>query len=696
MAGAGDAALALTQLSGVGPSVQEKLHRLGIPDLPALLFHLPLRYEDRTRLCPLGELRPGQRALIRGTVSRASVQFGRRRSLLVKVRDDTGEVGLRLFYFNKAQQAALQPGVAIQVFGEARRGATGLELYHPEYVVAAELNALPAPDGQLTPVYPTTDGLTQRTWRKLIDQALQWLARRGQLPDLVPEPLRQRWQLPDLGAALSFLHHPPVGTDPDALKSGEHPCVARLVVEELLAHHLGLRQIRARLRSEQAPDFHPQGTLVKDLLQRLPFPLTGAQQRVLQEIDRDLARPVPMLRLVQGDVGSGKTLVAMMAMARVMAQGWQTALLAPTELLAEQHGRTLAQWLEPIGVSVVVLLGKLTKKQRAPILAAIAEGTALCVVGTHALFQDDVYYARLGLVVVDEQHRFGVDQRLSLREKGRLAGRVPHQLIMTATPIPRTLAMSMYADLDVSVIDELPPGRTPVVTTVVSNAQRTDVVERVHAACAQARQVYWVCTLIEDSEELEAQAATELYEQLAAALQPYRVGLIHGRMKAQEKASVMADFQAGHVHVLVATTVIEVGVDVPNASVMIIENAERLGLSQLHQLRGRVGRGATASFCLLLYQPPLSQAGKARLNTLRATNDGFQIAEQDLLLRGPGEVLGTRQTGEASFRIADLQRDQRWLPMVKDVAETMEQQYPDAVTLLLARWHASDMNYGKV
>ncbi|MFY0663537.1 MAG: ATP-dependent DNA helicase RecG [Natronospirillum sp.] len=689
-------AAALTQLKGVGPSLVEKLGRLGVQDITDLLFHLPLRYEDRTRIWSMGQLHPGQHVLLRGTVVRTQVQFGRRRSLLVKIRDDSGEVGMRLFYFNKAQQAALQPGAALQVFGEARRGATGLELYHPEYVLASTLDALPRLDGRLTPVYPTTDGLSQKKWRELIDQALQWLTRNGHLRDLIPPELRARWQLPDLPAALAFLHHPPLGTDPETLREGEHPCVARLVVEELLAHHLGLRQIRARTRAESAPDFHPQGDLGARLRTSLPFQLTGAQQRVLQEIFTDLERPVPMLRLVQGDVGSGKTLVALCAMLRVMENGWQAALLAPTEILAEQHARNLQALLQPLGIAVVLLLGKHTRKQRDPVLAAIASGDAVCIVGTHALFQEEVQYARLGMVVVDEQHRFGVDQRLSLREKGRQLGKVPHQLIMTATPIPRTLAMSMYADLDISVIDELPPGRTPVVTSVLSNAQRTSVVARVQEACAQQRQVYWVCTLIEDSEELEAQAAEELYAQLAAALVPWRVGLIHGRMKPKDKADIMGAFQRGEVQVLVATTVIEVGVDVPNASVMIIENAERLGLSQLHQLRGRVGRGATASFCLLLYQTPLSQAGKARLNTMRATNDGFQIAEQDLLLRGPGEVLGTRQTGEASFRIADLQRDQHWLPVIKEVAETMEHSYAESVALLLARWHAGDMNYGKV
>ncbi|TGG91543.1 ATP-dependent DNA helicase RecG [Natronospirillum operosum] len=687
---------ALTRLKGVGAQLAEKLERLHLRQIPDLLFHLPLRYEDRTRIHPLGQLRLGQHALIRGRVVNTSVQYGRRRSLLVRVRDDSGEVGLRFYYFSAAQQRQLQPGTAIQAFGEARRGATGLEFYHPEYSAADDDGALPAPSGTLTPVYPTTEGLTQKRLRQLMEQALAWMRTSDELPDLLPASLREQWQLPALPTALDFIHNPPPATDLETLISGDHPCVARLAVEELLAQHLGLRQLRHQARAEAAPPLHSQGgTLQQQLRASLPFALTAAQDRVLEEIEADLARPVPMLRLVQGDVGAGKTLVAVLAMLRAVDAGWQSVFMAPTEILAEQHARNLTAWLQSLGIEVVLLLGRQTRRQRTEALARIAAGAA-CVVGTHALFQEEVRYQRLGLVVVDEQHRFGVDQRLLLREKGRQQGLVPHQLIMTATPIPRTLAMSMYADLDFSVIDELPPGRTPVVTTVMNDAQRERVIQRVRDACTDRRQVYWVCTLIEDSDELQAQAAEELYTQLTEALQPFRVALVHGRMKNSEKSAVMSAFKAGETQVLVATTVIEVGVDVPNASVMIIENAERLGLSQLHQLRGRVGRGAADSYCVLLYRPPLSQGGKARLNTMRSTSDGFQIAEQDLLLRGPGEVLGTRQTGEAGFRIANLQRDQHWLPAVKQLSETLEREYPDMATALLARWHPEGLNYGKV
>lgn len=685
----------LDQLQGVGPGLKEKLARLHLQEIPDLLFHLPLRYEDRTRVVPMGRLRLNQHALLQGQVVQAQVQFGKRRSLLVRLRDHSGEVGLRFFYFSRQQQQQFQPGLAVQVFGEARRGASGLELYHPEYSTAATLDALTGPNGSLTPIYPTTEGLNQKRLRSLMDQALAWLADHGALTELLPESLRRRWDLPALPDALAFLHHPPPATDPQTLADGEHPCIARLVVEELLAQHLALRQLRAYARQEAAPPLAADSPRQQLLRQQLPFALTQAQDRVLMELEADLAHAVPMLRLVQGDVGSGKTLVAVMAMLRAIDNDWQAAFLAPTEILAEQHARNLQAWLEPLGIDVVLLQGKLSKKQRTDALGRIAAGAG-CVVGTHALFQQDVIYQKLGLIVVDEQHRFGVDQRLMLREKGRAQGVVPHQLIMTATPIPRSLAMSLYADLDVSVIDELPPGRTPVTTTVLSDAQRDRVIARVRDACAEQRQVYWVCTLIEDSEELEAQAAEALFAQLQEALAPYRVQLIHGRMKPSEKADHMQSFQQGETQVLVATTVIEVGVDVPNASVMIIENAERLGLSQLHQLRGRVGRGAKDSYCLLMYRPPLSQAGKARLNTMRSTNDGFQIAEQDLLLRGPGEVLGTRQTGEAAFRIANLQRDQHWLPVVREIGETMEREYPDIARGLLRRWHPDGLNYGKV
>jgi len=674
----------------------EKLARLRLHRVVDVLFHLPLRYEDRTRISPIGQLRIGQHVLVQGTIVQTQVQMGRRRSLWVRVRDEAGELGLRFYFFSAAQQRGLQPGSVVRAFAEVRRGATGLEMYHPEYQVAATLGELPAPEGTLTAVYPTTEGVSQKKLRQLIEQALQWLTQTDSIPELLPSDMLAQWSLPDLPTALHFVHHPPPQTPISALTGDTvHPCVSRLAVEELLSQHLAMRQLRHHIRQDAAPALWPNSDHRARFLQQLPFTLTGAQQRVILEIDADLSRHEPMLRLLQGDVGAGKTLVAVLAMLRAIDAGWQAALMAPTEILAEQHARVLAAWLEPLGCKVVLLQGKLKKAEREQALADIAAGAA-CVVGTHALFQQAVRFRALGLVVVDEQHRFGVDQRLLLREKGATEGRVPHQLMMTATPIPRTLAMSMYADLDISVIDELPPGRTPVRTTVLNQDQRERVIARVREACAQQRQVYWVCTLIEDSPELQAQAAEEVFDVLQQALSPWSVGLVHGRLKPAEKSGVMAAFAAGELQVLVATTVIEVGVDVPNASVMIIDNAERLGLSQLHQLRGRVGRGATESFCILMYQAPLSQNGKARLNTMRSTNDGFQIAEQDLLLRGPGEVLGTRQTGVASFRIADLRRDQHWLPAVRSMAETLEHNHPSIVDALLTRWQAAGLGYGVV
>ncbi len=685
----------LTSLPGVGPALAEKLQRLGIVNVSDLLFHLPIRYEDRTRIRPLGEAMQQQAAVFQGIVQSAQVQFGRRRSLLVRLRDATGELGLRFYYFNQRQQAAFQPGRAAQVFGEPRRGASGLEIYHPEYSLAETMDALPGPEGTLTPVYPITEGLAQKRMQGLVRQALDWLQEGGELRDFLPDNLLKPANLPDLRQALTFVHAPAPGTEPRELTDGSHPGIARLALEELLAQHLGLQRVRQAHRQDPAPPLDRDSPRQQHLRSTLPFQLTAAQNRVLLEIESDLSKPTPMLRLVQGDVGSGKTLVAVMALLKAADNGWQSAFMAPTEILAEQHARNLSTWLAPLDIEPVLLLGKQTRRQRADALARIREG-ALCVVGTHALFQNEVEFRALGLLVVDEQHRFGVDQRLALREKGRANGLAPHQMIMTATPIPRTLAMSVYADLDLSVIDELPPGRQPVTTTVTSDVQRDQVVNRIREACAEGRQTYWVCTLIEENEELQAQAAEELYEQLGEALAPAAVGLVHGRMKPADKAAVMAGFVDGSIRVLVATTVIEVGVDVPNASVMIIENAERLGLSQLHQLRGRVGRGAAASYCVLLYHAPLSRQGKARLQTMRSTSDGFRIAEQDLMLRGPGEVLGIRQTGLAALRVADLQRDQKWLPTVRTLGEQMIRHYPDRVDAILRRWHPSGLDYGNV
>ncbi len=682
--------LPLTLLKGVGPRLVERLERLGLRTVEDLLFHLPLRYQDRTRVVPIGSLRHGDQAVIEAEVQAADVVLRSRRSLLVRVRDGSGALTLRFFYFNAAQQAQFARGVRLRLFGEVRQGPTGLEIVHPEWRRVDE--AAPVEE-HLTPIYPSTEGLHQLSLRKLAGQALERL---DQVPDWLPQGLRTELGLPGLHAALELLHRPPPDVPWAALENGSHPAQRRLAFEELLAHQLSLRALRARVQRHRAPELPGDAALEAAFRARLPFALTGAQERVLAELGADLAQPRPMLRLVQGDVGSGKTVVAALAALRAVAAGKQAAVMAPTELLAEQHFRSFSAWLAPLGIELAWLGGRLKGKARTATLAAIADGRAQLAVGTHALFQSEVRFAELALVVVDEQHRFGVHQRLALREKGRDRNACPHQLIMTATPIPRTLAMSAYADLDTSVIDELPPGRTPVQTVAVSDARRDEVVERVRGACRAGRQAYWVCTLIEESEALAAQAATDTWEQLAAALPELRVGLVHGRLKPAEKEAVMAAFKAAELDLLVATTVIEVGVDVPNASLMIIDNAERLGLAQLHQLRGRVGRGATASSCVLMYHPPLSEQGRARLAILRETGDGFAIARRDLELRGPGEVLGTRQTGELALRIADLIRDEDLLPGVQHAADRVLAGHPEVARALVARWIGSGERYGDV
>ncbi|KPQ30774.1 MULTISPECIES: ATP-dependent DNA helicase RecG [unclassified Halomonas] len=674
----------VTALKGVGEALALKLARLGIEQVSDLLFHLPLRYQDRTRLTPIGELRAGSEAVIEGDVTACDVVKGRRRSLLVRLRDNSGILSLRFFHFSPAQQQQLRPGATVRAFGEARAGATGLEIYHPEYRLSGG-SETPV-DEYFTPIYPTTEGLHQTRLRALTQQALGLLdAQPEALPDVIPDALRQRFKLPGLHASLKLLHQPPPEADLEQLTHGHHPATRRLALEELLAHQLSLREVRLRIQADGAPELPSGRNLQARFLAQLPFALTSAQGRVLEEIALDLARPAPMLRLVQGDVGSGKTVVAAMAALSALAGNCQAAIMAPTEILAEQHYRSFKAWFEPLGIEVAWLSGKLKGKARLDTKAAIADGRARMVVGTHALFQDDVHFQCLGLAIIDEQHRFGVHQRLALREKGEAGGLTPHQLIMTATPIPRTLAMSAYADLDVSVIDELPPGRTPVKTVVVSDERRPEVVERIRRACSEGRQAYWVCTLIEESEALQCQAAEVTRDELTDALPELAIGLVHGRMKSGEKAEVMAAFQQGELDLLVATTVIEVGVDVPNASLMIIENPERLGLSQLHQLRGRVGRGSTESFCVLLYHPPLSKTSRQRLAVMRETTDGFRIAEKDLEIRGPGEVLGTRQTGLAQMKVADLERDGDLLDQVTALAKAL-QGNKDITTVLVRRW----------
>ena len=679
-------------LDGVGPSLREKLARLGVTRVWDLLFLLPLRYQDRTRVLPMGALRLGAECVVEGQVEHTEVVLKRRRMLLVRISDGTGVVLLRFFYFSAKQQQQLRPGTAIRCFGEIRSAGFGYEMVHPEYRLSFGDDE--APDASaLTPVYPATEGLTQQALRKLTEQAFACV---DAIPDHLPHWLCEQQHFPSLAAALRLVHWPPPEVELDLLSAGLHPAQRRLAFEELLAHHLGLLQIRARVASLPAPRLRATGAIRARFLAALPFALTAAQQRVSAEIAHDLALPYPMQRLVQGDVGSGKTVVAALAALIAVEAGYQVAIMAPTELLAEQHRVNFQHWFEPLGIAVVALTGKLKSAPRRAALAALADGSAQVAVGTHALFQEGVNFAQLALVVVDEQHRFGVHQRLALREKGARDGGHPHQLIMTATPIPRTLAMTAYADLDLSVIDEKPPGRQPVTTVVMPAERRAEIVARVAESARAGRQCYWVCTLVEESEALQCEAAEATYAALAAALPELRVGLVHGRQKAAEKAAAMAAFKVGEIQLLVATTVIEVGVDVPNATLMIIEDADRLGLSQLHQLRGRIGRGAGKSACVLLYQPPLSESARIRLKAMRETEDGFRIAQIDLELRGPGEVLGTRQTGMLQFRIADLTRDRALIPDIQRAAKTLLAQAPERAQAVLERWLGAKAHYRQV
>jgi len=672
----------VASLPGVGLALAETLRKLGIERLQDLWFHLPLRYEDRTRITPIRALVAGESAQVEGVVEAVETGFRYRPQLRVAITDDSHEtLVLRFFHFRRQQAQQFAPGLRLRCFGAIRHGQHGLEMVHPQYRV---LHGDTAVEETLTPVYPVTEGLGQQRLRSVIDKALARLPGEAEL-ELIPLNLLQPLGLMPLREALLGVHRPAPDANMQALLSGSHPAQQRLAFEELLAHHLSLKRLRAQVRKHRAPALPPDPGLRQRFLDALPFTLTGAQQRVGDEITRDLDKRVPMLRLVQGDVGSGKTVVAALAALHAIANERQTALMAPTELLAEQHLRSFRAWFEPLGIEVVWLAGKVTGRARDRVLAQLAEGAPIAV-GTHALMQEGVAFARLGLAIVDEQHRFGVQQRMALRDKGMTGGEAPHQLVLTATPIPRTLAMSAYADLDVSTLDELPPGRTPVRTVAVANTRRGEVIERIRAACAEGRQAYWVCTLIEDSDQLQAQAAEVAHAQLCAALPDLAVGLVHGRMKPKEKQAAMDAFKDGSVALLVATTVIEVGVDVPNASLMVIENAERLGLAQLHQLRGRVGRGSVASSCVLLYQAPLSGLAKQRLETLRETNDGFVIAEKDLRLRGPGELLGTRQTGEMGFRVADIVRDASLMPAVQRVGTALLRSHPALAKRLTARW----------
>ncbi|ACX82833.1 ATP-dependent DNA helicase RecG [Aggregatibacter actinomycetemcomitans] len=676
-------AIPLTAISGVGAAVAEKLGKLGIFNLQDLLFHLPLRYEDRTRITPIADLQAEQYATIEGVVQSSEVQFGRRPMLMVYLSDGTAKLALRFFNFNAGMKNSLQPGARVKAFGEVRRGRFMAEIHHPEYQIIHDNKPLVLAE-TLTPIYPATEGLKQTALRKLIAQALLVLDKTP-IAELLPAECNPHPF--DLKFAIQFLHNPPPDVSLTTLEEGRHPAQQRLIFEELLAYNLAMQKVRSGIQANFAEPLSYQSDLKARFLAQLPFQPTNAQLRVTEDIERDVAQPYPMMRLVQGDVGSGKTLVAALAALLAIDNGKQVALMAPTEILAEQHAVNFRRWFEPLGIQVGWLAGKVKGKQRVAELEKIKSGAVQMVVGTHALFQEEVEFHRLSLVIVDEQHRFGVHQRLMLREKGNQAGVYPHQLIMTATPIPRTLAMTVYADLDTSIIDELPPGRTPITTIAISEDRRAEIIERVNVACTQEkRQAYWVCTLIDESEMLEAQAAEAVAEDLRKILPHLRIGLVHGRMKPNEKQAVMAQFKLAELDLLVATTVIEVGVDVPNASLMIIENAERLGLSQLHQLRGRVGRGSTASFCVLMYKPPLGKISQKRLQVMRDTQDGFVISEKDLEIRGPGEVLGTKQTGITEFKVANLMRDRKMLPTVQFYAKQLVQKYPQTADLLIRRW----------
>lgn len=691
--------LALTdsviKLAGVGPQLASKLERMHVTTIQDVLFHLPHRYEDKTTVSPIGALLPEMSSVVIGQVDLAQVIFGRRRSLLVKISDGTGSLTIRMFHFNRSQEKSFQRGLWVRAFGEARRGAKGLEMIHPEYRVTTE-----EPEGgidtTLTPVYPTTEGVGQLLWRKLTEQVLSSaLLNVNELVDrrCLPDSLQHAYEAASLQQALQSLHRPSAELNMLSMQQANGAAHQRLIVEELLAHHFSLRKTRDLRAQDRAPPLELDPVIQQQFLTRLGFELTAAQTRVCHEVAEDLASLSPAMRLVQGDVGSGKTVVAAAAMLQAVSCRVQTVLMAPTELLAEQHYQTVSLWFNALGIEVGWLASKTPTKQKRETVERLASGELLVAVGTHALIQDSVNYKLLGLVVIDEQHRFGVEQRLALRSKTP-STQVPHQLLMTATPIPRTLAMTFYADLDVSTIDELPPGRKSVETVVIpSESRRDDVIERMRLACGQGRQVYWVCPLIDESEVLEAQAATDTAEQLQDALTTLRIGLVHGRLKTKEKEQVMAAFRAGELDVLVATTVIEVGVDVPNASLMVIENAERMGLAQLHQLRGRVGRGSEQSYCILLYRTPLSPHAKERLKTLRETNDGFVIAQKDLEIRGAGELLGTRQTGSISFKVADLIRDQHLLPLIETCAAKLLQFSPQNVDPLIERWVGSKENY---
>ncbi|GAA0206850.1 ATP-dependent DNA helicase RecG [Kangiella japonica] len=688
------AKLDCTSLKGVGPKLAEKLERIHVHNVLDLLLHLPNRYEDRTQIKTIASLQDGDRALIKVQVEMSQVKFGKRRSLVCRASDQTSSIDFRFFYFNKSQQQRLEKGAEFYAFGEVRRFGYQCSMVHPELTPVDSNNAAPLLDS-LTPVYPTTDGLHQNSLRQLTRQAVE-LLKKHPIDNLLPQAVQQQFKLPDINSALAWIHTPPKDAKPEALHKFNSPSAKRLICEELIAHQLSMILQRNKQQQQLAFAMQGAGELQRKLLEQLPFTPTAAQTRVSAEIIKDLSSDKPMLRLLQGDVGAGKTLVAAMAALQSIEAGYQVAIMAPTEILAEQHYLSFSGWMGELGISTTFLVSKLPAKDKKAALAEIAEGKSQLVIGTHALFQKEVQYKNLGFAIIDEQHRFGVNQRLALKQKAP-NGYQLHQLMMTATPIPRTLSMTVYADMDVSTIDELPPGRTPVQTVALSDQRREQVIQRIATACQQEnRQVYWVCTLIDESEEVQCQAAETTANQLSEQLPNLKVGLVHGRLKSEQKQMVMDKFKQNELDILVATTVIEVGVDVPNASLMIIENPERLGLSQLHQLRGRVGRGSVESHCVLLYQQPLSNNAKARIQVMRDTNDGFVIAEEDLKLRGPGELLGTRQTGDVGLRFADLVRDAELVEELQQVAKQLAHESPKVAQKISQRWLGSRQEFADV
>lgn len=685
------------KLSGVGARTAEHLAKLNIVSVQDLLFHLPYRYLDRTKITPLRQLRVGQHVVVEGTVVQVEVKKSRRTMLLCHIQDAYGSLIVRFFHFTAQQKKQLEtPDVKLRCYGEIRWGMTGLEMIHPEYkILSNDKLDLPV-EKYLTPIYSSTEGLTQTTLRKLQKQALELMMQSINFDEHLPDEIRVQFKWPNLKESLRLIHQPPPDISCEILENYQHPAQQRLIFEELLAHRLCLHQLRQQITQQAAIPFKIEQSLIAKFIANLSFQLTSAQKRVTEEIAKDLMSDKPMLRLVQGDVGSGKTVVAAYALLCAVSSGVQGCLMAPTELLAEQHRINFTKWLTPLGIQVAWLSGEQNAPERQRNLALISSGEAQIIVGTHALFQQNVLFANLGLLVVDEQHRFGVEQRLALRDKGVNHNYMPHQLIMTATPIPRSLAMTHYADLDCSIIDELPAGRIPIKTSLISQNRRSEVVQKIYEMCKNGQQAYWICTLIDESELLTCQAAETTAAKLKELLPEINVALVHGRMKAHEKDAIMNLFRTGKVHLLVATTVIEVGVDVPNANVIVIENPERLGLAQLHQLRGRVGRGQAQAYCILLYKSPLGEVARQRLSVLRDCADGFKIAEHDLAIRGPGEILGTKQTGALQFRVANLIRDAKLLTEVPTISEFLLHQFPALAKKIKERWFNVRINFGQV